>query len=388
MNREELRARLQQAYNEGQAAGQQSVTLGLDKTVSDLRAEFDRKLNQYAGGMRRQMEDKTRHLGESLGQLAQIANSIEATRSGGGGAGGGSPAGSGYSGGRDEGNMTGRPGTIRIEDIPGRRVPFTLLVRINVENNSVSRSESSVSISQEGPFVAVKRMAIFQSAYEFRTTDPGTGAVARFSGRSFGRYRPVSSSWDLNDSQHNAVADSATWWLNAITNPSIVIGSALPGAVLGQPSSMSSFRTMEFDGLIEVINAGSSYPRQNIPVPSAFWSKSINSPWDLGALDFFERGEVLTVRAQPLHVNNPPTGNVDGDCVFPQTGNRGTGYPFLAGQYDSHEGICTPGAATLGDDNPVLPNVLATDSVQRLPDGILTLGWEGYKIIQPIGPAV
>jgi hypothetical protein len=74
--------------------------------------------------------------------------------------------------------------------------------------------------------------------------------------------------------------------------------------------------------------------------------------------------------------------------VFPDTANGGMGWPFIEGQYDAHEGICTPGAATLGDDTILRPNVLATDSVQRLPDGILTLGWEGYRIIQPIGPAV
>jgi hypothetical protein len=31
--------------------------------------------------------------------------------------------------------------------------------------------------------------------------------------------------------------------------------------------------------------------------------------------------------------------------------------------------------------------VSTTDAVQRLPDGILTIGWEGYRIIQPVGPA-
>jgi hypothetical protein len=267
-------------------------------------------------------------------------------------------------------------------------VPYTLLVDIAIGNNTTSSRQSSVTISQEGPFVAVKRMAIFQSAFEAQTTDPNSGDVARFSGRSFGRYRPIASSWDLLDGQHNAVADTATWWMSAIANPGISVGDPLPSAVLGMPSNMSSFRTMEFDGRIEVINAGSSYPRQNISVPSAFWSKAINAPWDLGALDFFERGEVLTVKVQPLHVNNPPVGNVDAACVFPNTANGGTGWPFIEGQYDAHEGICTPGAATLGDDTILRPNVLATDSVQRLPDGILTLGWEGYRIIQPIGPAV
>jgi hypothetical protein len=374
---------INQAYEQGRQQGQQeagvmNVDLGLQKQASELRREFEQKLNRHAGHFRRELASKDAHLDQKLSELAMVASSLDASRSGGGG---------GHGSQRDEGNII-RPGTIRIEDIPGRRVPYVLAVDIAIGNNTTSQREASVTISQEGPFVAVKRMAIFQSAYEFQTTDPETGAVSRFTGRSFGRYRPVHSAWDLLDGQHSSVTDNATWFLSALANPGIAVGTDLPSAALSLPSNMSSFRTMEYDGKVEVINAGSSYPRQNIEIPSAFWSQSINSPWDLGSLDFFERGEVITVRTQPLHVNNPPVGNVDSECIFPVTDNGGQGWPFLDGQYDAHEGICTPGAVTLGDDNPLEVNVLANDAVQRLPDGILTFAWEGYRIIQPVGPAV
>jgi hypothetical protein len=135
---------------------------------------------------------------------------------------------------------------------------------------------------------------------------------------------------------------------------------------------------MEFDGRIIVENAGSSYPRQNISVPSSFWTPQINAPQELGALDFFERGEVITFRVQPNHVNNPAAGNVDGNAIF-----GADGWPFLQGQYDRQEGICTPGAFTFDDDTLVR---LEVDPIQRLPDGILTIGFSGYRILQPVGP--
>jgi hypothetical protein len=145
------------------------------------------------------------------------------------------------------------------------------------------------------------------------------------------------------------------------------------------PSSMSGFRTMEFDGRVLVENAGSSYPRQNISVPSSLWTAEINSPQQLGCLDFYERGEVITFRIQPTHVNNPPAGNVDGPSIF---GAGVTNWPFVGGQFDRHEGIVTPGifsqAGAIQD--------IITDPIQRLPDGILTIGFLGYRIQQPVGP--
>lgn len=386
-------AALRQAYEQGRAQGRQeagvmNVDLGLKEQAAQLRSEFERRMNSMAGHFRKEQAAQQIAMDRKLTELAAIASSLEATRGGGGGGGG-------RQSGRDEGNLIRqnggigglRPGTIRIEDIPGRRVPYVLAVNIAIENNTTSQREASVTISQEGPFVAVRRMAIFQSAYEFQVTDPDTGDVTRFTGRSYGRYRPVHSAWDLLDSQHNAIADSSSWLLTALANPGAAVPTDLPSAALGLPSVMSSFRTMEFDGRVEVVNAGSSYPRQNIEIPSAFWTCGNNSPWDLGALDFFERGEVLTVRVQPNHVNNPPAGNVDGATVFPVTDDGGTGWPFTEGQYDAHEGIATPGAVELADDNPLEVNLLANDAVARLPDGILTFAWEGYRIIQPVGPA-
>ncbi|MCP4240246.1 MAG: hypothetical protein GY772_06755 [bacterium] len=361
--------RLRQAYEQGKMAGHQakghSVDLGIQQSIQALRQEMAQQINRSAGGIRKMVDHKMATADQKLSDLATIAKSLQASRS--------------------EPYMGGAPGTIRIEDIPGRRVPFTLLVDIAIGANTTSVREASVTISQEGPFVAVKRMATFQSAYEFQVTDPQTQNIGRFAGRSFGRYRPVSSAWDLLDSQHNARADTATWWWDSVANSPV--GAGAPEAALGLASNISSFRTMEFDGRFRVVNAGSSYPRQNISVPSSFWSTSINAPWDLGSLDFFERGEVLTVEVQPTHTNNPPAGNIDGSCVF--TGIAANpGFPFLDGQYDAHEGINTPGAASVAGANPSSLRLLSQDSVARLPDGILTIGWEGYRIIQPVGPAI
>lgn len=378
---QQMNEALRRAYEQGLQQGQQNaLDLGIQAQSAQLQAEFERRMNSMAGHFRKEMAQQQSGMDRKLSELAAIAGALQGSRSGGGGASG-----------RDEGNLVRgpgglRPGTIRIEDIPGRRVPYVLAVNIAIENSTVTQREASVTISQEGPFVAVRRMAIFQSAYQFLVTDPSTGDVGRFTGRSYGRYRPVHSAWDLMDSQHNAIADSSDWFLQAFQNTNITATTDLPSAALGMPSVFSSFRTMEFDGRVEVINAGSSYPRQNIEIPSAFWTSGNNSPWDLGALDFFERGEVLTVRVQPNHVNNPPAGNVDGSAVFPVTDNGGTGWPFVEGQYDAHEGIATPEAVELGDADPLEVNLLATDPVSRLPDGILTFAWEGYRIIQPVGP--
>jgi hypothetical protein len=79
---------------------------------------------------------------------------------------------------------------------------------------------------------------------------------------------------------------------------------------------------------------------------------------------------------------------VDGSFVFPVTQDGGTGWPFLDGQYDAHEGIATPAAATIGEIDPDHPNLLATDSVTRLPSGFVIVGFEGYRINQPIGVAL
>jgi len=351
----------QQAFQQGFAEAQRKYEIGLSQAVQQIRSEFDQKLNRTAGGLRKAAADEGSRLMQSFDQrladLAKVADVMTATRSG-----------------------SGEPGTIYVESIPGRRVPFIYLVEIPIQSNDMSVREQSLTISQDGPFVAERRWATFLSSYEFQVTDTESGELAKFPGRSFGRYRPIHSASDYVDSQHNATSDSVDWInLSAGTGGGLIV----PSATIALPSSASSFRTMEFDGRIALENAGSSYPRQNKPAPSSFWAPETNGPIHLAALDFYERGEAITFRVQPTHSSNPPAGNAAGANVFPNSGGI-DGYPFVEGQYDPHEGIATP-EAVVADDG-FIP--IETDPIQRLSDGFVILALEGYRIVQPTGPAL
>ena len=243
-----------------------------------------------------------------------------------------------------------------IEQIPGRRVPFDLLVNIPIGNDVTAVQQATEVISQDGPFVAVARYAAFQSAFQFQRRDPETQNLATFQGRSFGRWRPPSSSWDLNDGRAGFQPVA----------PLPFPGTGAP--IIASPSNQSSFRSMEFDGVVTMLNQGAAYPRSNIDVPSTFYTTAINSPFQLGALDFFERGETIQWKVTPTHINNPRAGNLSGYA-------GGGLYPFLASQYDVHEGI----------DDAVDP-AASDDPITRLPDGILSIGLHGFRIIQPPGP--
>lgn len=243
-----------------------------------------------------------------------------------------------------------------IESIPGRRVPFDMLVDIPIGANQTAQTQGTVTVSQDGPFVAVARFAIFQSAFQFQFRDPENNNLAAFQGRSFGRFRPIHSTNDWADA-------------SAGYNPVIALGAGAP--IYASPSTHSGFRTMEWDGVVEFFNQGAAYPRSNIQVPSAFWVSENNAPFQLGALDFFERGETMQWRVTPTHSNNPAAGNLQGFAA----GGGGL-YPFLDSQYDVHEGI----------SDPVVAPLPQTDPVTRLPDGILTIGFHGFRIIQPPGP--
>jgi hypothetical protein len=335
--------------------------------VERVRRELQEQMNANAGGMRRVLGEKLAETNKRLADLASIADALRVERS----------AVSGFG---DADKPTTAPrmtdkdqwrvghGVVRIEDIPGRRIPYVLSMDLYIGANSTSDVEQSVTISQEGPFIAVRRIATFRSAYSYTYTDPQTLATSRFAGRSNGRFRPVHSAWDLNDATNNATITTS--------NP---LASGATATIPGITSSIAGFRSMEFDGLISVIIQGASYPRQNYPVPSSFWSTQVNAPVDLGALDFFERGEQITVRCTPTHPNNPSYGNANGDNIFGGTGV----WPFLAGQFDPQEGISTKDGLTWVNDVAV---PLSSDPIVRLPDGILTIAYEGYKIVQPTGP--
>jgi hypothetical protein len=252
----------------------------------------------------------------------------------------------------------GNPSLQYVENIPGRRIPFDELVAIPIGANITSEVQGSITINQDGPFVATARYAFFLSQYSFQFIDPTDGTPTTFNGRSYGRWRPIHSAWDLNDGiPRSEVAQ-------AVAFP----GTGAPHII--SPSNASSFRSMQPDFSIELRNEGTGYPRSNIPVPSAAYTKQINSPFNLGALDVFERSEVITFKVQPLHPNNPTFGNVQ---AF--TG-PGSNWPFLASQFDAVEGV---------SDEVVNDPEVTTDPVTRLPNGILYIGLHGYKIIQPPG---
>lgn len=362
-------------YEAGMRAARQQLgqnyDFGLQQAVAALRDENQREMNRLAGGLRRQLKDEIDKADRRLSDLSKIAEAMRVARTGLGG---------------PDGEQN--PGVVRLEKIPGRRIPYTLLVDIPIGADTTSVRQQSVTVSQDGPFVAVKRMAIFTSAFELQATNEITGNTVRLAGRSYGRQRPIHSAADFNDSQHAARSDSVAWFLAACVGPPPA-GTPLPTATLAQPSNMSSFRTMEFDGRVTIINEGSGWPRQNISVPTSMWSGYVNSAFDLAALDLFERGEVLTISVQPTHVNNPAAGNVDGECIFPAAAAAGfLGFPFVSGQFDAHEGICTPNGVLAGGASAIDWEPSGTDPIARLPDGILTIGWEGYRIVQSMAPAL
>ena len=251
----------------------------------------------------------------------------------------------------------GPPNIQYIENIPGRRVPFDMLVRIPIGNGINSVQQGSILVSQEGPFVAVSRVATFVSQFQLQRVDPDSGAKASFFGRSYGRQRPIHSAWDLMDGMPR----------QEVTQSVPFSGTGAPHIL--SPSNGSPFRSMEADYMIQFLNAGSSFPRSNIEVPSAFWTPQINAPFELGALDVFERGETLTFNVQPLHVNNPSYGNIQSFA----SGNAN--FPFLASGWDYVEGV----------NDQVSTDAGSTDPITRLADGILIIGFHGYRIIQPAG---
>jgi hypothetical protein len=356
------------AWNHGQQTMAGDVQRALQHMESQREA-IDAKHNRLAGGLRREIQRELDQQREAMQSLHSVAQALQMFVEGSAGASDVDPV-------------------LRIENIPGRRIPFTLLVDIEIGPDTTSVRQNSVLISQEGPFVATRRMAIFQSAYEYEVTNEVTGDQARLAGRSFGRYRPIHSAGDVLDGRNQANNDGTAWFLDR-AGQAPAAGTALPTGALTLPSNASSFRSMEFDGRVTVVDAGSSFPREQISVPTAFWTQELNGAFDLSALDFFERGSLITFAVQPTHVNNPPAGNVDGECIFPiaaAAAGGSFGYPFVEGQYDVHEGICTPngivqGSGGEGDYDPSL-----TDPVSRVPAGVLTLGYEGYRIVQGVAP--
>jgi hypothetical protein len=321
---------------------------------------------------------------------------------------------------------------VDIAQVPGRHIPFDFLVDIPIRDGETDTQQGTLQVTMEGPFVATHRMAVFRSQQTFRVQGETTAA---FNGRSFGRFRPIHSAGDIMDAMRafeqpgtyqpsylGAVWDGATYV--PIGNPMGVFNNAgNTGAVntnpLSQPNApppfpgngtplyespiaMAAFRTMEMDATIVVEVQGSNFQRSNIGVPSTFWSKFLTDPWDLPTLDVYEPGESVVVKVTPTHPTNAAFGNIGGLVIasntfafstavgaavnnpaenpsLPAAGGAGIGlptggWPFLQGQYDGHEGI--DGRTLLGDTGTT------PDRVTRSNDGILTIGFAGFRIVQ------
>lgn len=374
-----------------------------DQILRQLQAQqqdFDRRLNAQSGYIRTSLEKNLEH-------LTTIAQSLGMSRGGGmsGLEDGGRPPPEGTprpewmgpvvaKGAPGAWFVPGYPGIMRVEDIPGKRIPFSFIVEIPIGGSVTSPQPGTITIDQAGPFVAERRIAAFRSDYLYDVVPERGAEPVTFNGRSWGRYRPIHSVCDYNDSQHNSRVDAGLWVMGAagvLGDVSLVApaGTALPDAALSLPSNSSSFRTMEGDYEINVVSAASSIPRSNIPVPSALWQPGCGKPNPLPALDFFERGEIVNFYVQPNHPANPNFGNVDGNSIFPVGATGAARWPFIAGQFDLHEGVQTPTALGVGQSTAPPFDYLPTpdDSVTRFPDGVFIIGFDGYRILQTPGPA-
>lgn len=254
-------------------------------------------------------------------------------------------------------SSSGDPGIVRVEDIPGRHVPYDYLTEIAIAAGDTSTRFGTITVDQSGPFVAVGRYITFLSQFQFSVTDPETEETLDFLGRSNGRFRPPHSAWDIMDGTLPADVSRVV---------------AMPGtgnASFSSTSSHAQYRSMEGDFRIETRFQSSGLPRSNIPVPSSFWTTQINSPFPFGALDFFGKNEIVEIRVSPQHVNNPSNGNIAGTQIPP--------YPFAGSQFDQQEGVVDPYNALVTVDDQ--------DPVTRVPAGIVIIGYYGFRIQQPPG---
>jgi hypothetical protein len=249
-------------------------------------------------------------------------------------------------------NVPGARADMRyVDSIPGKRVPFDMVVSQAVGADDVGPWDVPMQISADGYFVATHRYATFLSSFSFQVAGEG-GDVATFAGRSSGRYRPVHSALDLMDGQGG--------W-----NPAV--GAANPGTGIWQVehvTNRSGFRTMEWDGTIEMRATDSDYRRQNNPVPSSMWASGFNALLKLSVPDVFKPATTIMFHVQSNHINNPAAGN-----IAAVVGSL----PYIDGQYDGHEGIGYPAAVPA--ETP--------DTKTRRPDGILVLGYMGHMILAP-----
>jgi hypothetical protein len=168
-----------------------------------------------------------------------------------------------------------------IEDIPGKRVPYTMNFEVSIpsaanQSNPVgARIRAQQQVSMDGPFVGTMLMGAFRmQTFSLGPIDPtylnlpplGEEVLTPLTGR----FRPIASTADA--------------FKGAYVGPGA-------GAV---PADVNTFRPGEIDFLWEYADEGTDRERQNqIPTPSRYLFSENDRPFYLAVSDFFERGSTI-----------------------------------------------------------------------------------------------
>jgi hypothetical protein len=228
-----------------------------------------------------------------------------------------------------------------IEDIPGKRVPYTMNFEVsipsvaNVANPVGARIRAQQQVSMDGPFVGTMLMGAFRmqtfSLGPIADVAPNLPPVGEEVLTPLtGRFRPIASTADAFQGAY--------------------IG---PGAGL-TPTDVNTFRPGEIDFLWEYADEGTDRERQNqIPTPSRYLFSENDRPFYLAVSDFFERGSTIAFYTTLLR----SVGLVEV--------NFSTGWNGYT-------------------ESPIAP----ADRVLLALGGTLTLSIHGYKILQAQSPAV
>lgn len=228
-----------------------------------------------------------------------------------------------------------------IEDIPGKRVPYTMNFEVsipsvaNVANPVGARIRAQQQVSMDGPFVGTMLMGAFRmqtfSLGPIAEVAPNLPPVGEEVLTPLtGRFRPIASTADAFQGAY--------------------IG---PGAGTA-PTEVNTFRPGEIDFLWEYADEGTDRERQNqIPTPSRYLFSENDRPFYLAVSDFFERGSTIAFYTTLLR----SVGLVEV--------NFSTGWNGYT-------------------ESPIAP----ADRVLLALGGTLTLSIHGYKILQAQSPAV
>jgi hypothetical protein len=180
-----------------------------------------------------------------------------------------------------------------VEDIPGKRVPYTMNFEINIPGPttpSVSvagqRLSDTKQVSMDGPFVCTSYMSAFlmktfsvgpygdESAGRPNDPPAGTEIITPLSGR----FRPVASTAD----------PFAGAYIGPDVGPLTIAGA----------QAVQTFRPGAIDFLYEIADEGVDRLRQNqVPTPSRYLYSEFDRPNYLPVTDFFERGSSIRFSA-------------------------------------------------------------------------------------------